>query len=204
MPKLLNRLLGIMSPLDFKTFLWSMLAALMLLGGSVDLNPAYATTGYSTVFAGDPGIPNIYPECDADATTGQTYATTSYADVTLASCAFVPHRNDPTGAALQAAILSTSTTGYADQIWVSYSVDATKATSTTGTCAVYANGAIVALTARTLGVGEDSINWEGFIPNTTVGSQTVKLQCKSGDTATLTVNFAHLIVWDVMRFPLTN
>lgn len=188
-----------------KHFLHYTLAALLALGSLLAPMPAFATTGYTTFF-GDNAPPNIGLECDADATTAQTFATTSYAVVTLATCAFVPHRNDPTGAALQGAGLSTSTTALADQIWVSYSVDGTKATATSGTCAVYANGAVVALSARvaTSAGGEESMAWEGFIPNTTVGAQTVQLECKSGDTNTFTVNFAHILVLDVTRSPLQN
>lgn len=166
---------------------------------------AYAATGFSTVF-GEVSPPNIVPKCYAEATDAQTFATASYADLTLATCAFTPSRNDPTGASLQGAGLSTSTTALADQIYVSYSVDGIKATATTGTCAVFVNGAVLARSARTsaLFTNNGTLAWSGFVPNTTVGVQTVKVQCKSADTNVFTVNFASLTVMDVMRYPLIN
>lgn len=150
--------------------------------------------------------PNIYLQCDGDATAASTFATTSYADLAGNVCTFTPHRNDPTGASLQGAGLSSSTTAFADQIEVLWTGDVTKATATTGTCAVYVNGAVVASSARTASSsgGEENLAWSGLLANATVGQQTVKVQCKSGDTNTFTVNNAHLTVLEVMRYPLTN
>lgn len=180
-------------------------AVLALASVFAPMEAAQAATGFSTVFQ-EASPPNIIPKCYAEATDALTFATTSYADLTLASCAFVPTRNDPTGASHQGAGLSTSTTAYADQIWVEFSADVSKATATTGVCAIFANGAVVARTARTSSStgGNEAISWSGFIPNTTVGAQTVKVQCKSGDTNVFTVNFASLTVIDVVRFPLVN
>lgn len=157
--------------------------------------PAFATTGISTIFTDKTG-PNIFPLCDADATTGYTNSTTAYTDVTLASCAITPTKNDPTTAANPAG---------ADLLFVTFSVDAIKASAGTGTCALFVNGAVLAFSARTLGgVVNGVMSWQGYVANTTVGAQTVKLQCKSSDTNAIFVSFAHLTVTDYSRATLNT
>lgn len=135
-------------------------------------------------------LPSIRIQGYADATATQTFATTSYADLAAATVSFVPVR-DPTVPA---------GTAKDDLIKITWSADVIKATSTTGTCAVYVNGAVVAASARTIDVAakQGVIGGTLMVVNSTVGTQTVKLQCKSGDTAVFTVNNAHLIVegWD--------
>lgn len=124
-----------------------------------------------------------------DVTAAQTFATTAYADVAGSNVTYVPTLNDCTTAARKAACL----------IEVSWSFDATKATATTGVCAVYVNGAVVASSARTVGaVTEDVIGGTFVFANSTVGSQTLKLQCKSGDTNVFTVNFGHVVYKEII------
>lgn len=131
-----------------------------------------------------------------DVTAASTYATTSYADVTGSSFTFTPTLNDCTTAAR---VLNTGATRPC-LIQIQWSLDVTKATTLTGTCAVYVNGAIVAASARTVDVAAKESTMGGLIvvPNTVVGTQTIKLQCKSADTAVLTVNFGHVAVWEII------
>lgn len=128
-----------------------------------------------------------------DATAAQTFATTSYADLAGSPLTtFLPVRDPNTvGAPGQPTII--------DFIHVSFSMDVSKATATTGTCGVFANGALVTKTARTVsvGAGQVSMNGDFYIPNTTTGVQTIKLQCKSGDTNVFTVNNAHEIIEEI-------
>lgn len=124
-----------------------------------------------------------------DVTAGSTFNATGYADLPGSNFTFTPTLNDETTAARLSPGL----------IEVNWSIDATKATSTTGTCAVFVNGAVVAASARTVGaVTEDVIGGDFMFPNTVVGPQTIKLQCKSGDTAVFTINFGHMIVREVI------
>lgn len=140
--------------------------------------------------------PGYFPVCYAEATANQTFATTTYADLAVATCAFTPTRNDPTTAG------STQVNPKADLIQVTYSLMGSKATATTGICAIFVNGAILANTARTTDFGEIQSSMSGvwIIPNTTVGAQTIKLQCKSGDTNIFTVAFGHLFVAEIVRY----
>lgn len=123
----------------------------------------------------------------ADATATQTFATTSYADLAAATVTAKPLVYDPTV--------------NSEYLWVVWTADVTKATATSGTCAVYINGAALAKTARTWGwiaAGNNGTIGGGFLlSNSTSGSQTVKLQCKSGDTNVFTVNNAELTVFEV-------
>lgn len=124
-----------------------------------------------------------------DATAAQTFATTSYADLALATVTFTPSV-DPNAAPFNGA------PNYVDNLRVVFAIDGTKATSTTGSCAVYVNGAILAKTERFISsaAGRGTIAGDFIIPNTTTAAQTVKLQCRSGDSAVFTVNNAHMIV----------
>lgn len=128
----------------------------------------------------------------ATVTPASTFATTSYADLPGSSITFTPSR-DPTTAAFQNGPTITQ------RLRVLWNLDAIKATTTTLTCALYVNGAVVAASARTIDVAAKNAVmgglWEGQL--TTAGSQVVKLQCKSGDTAVGTVNFGYLIADEI-------
>lgn len=127
-----------------------------------------------------------------DATASQTFATTSYADLALATTSVTP-LVDPN------ATSAPGVPSYTDWIHVSFSMDVQKATATTGTCAVFANGAVVTKTARTVNSGAGNVSMSGdfYLANSTTGAQTIKLQCKSGDTNVFTVNNAHLVVEEI-------
>lgn len=161
-------------------------AALMLLGAS---NPSLAT----------PPIPNFAPtyilQGFAGCTAAQTFATTSYADVAGCTVTLTPFHNDPTTAGK-----SSLATPQADVIRVTWNLDVIKATTTTMTCGLYANAALIAASARTIDVAakNTTISQTWFVANTVVGAQTVKLQCKSGDTATGTLNFGMLAVEEIV------
>lgn len=125
----------------------------------------------------------------ADATATQTFATTSYADLAAATVSFVP-RFDST------IVEAPGTPTKVDYIRVTVTYVMSKATATTGTCAVFANGAIVTKTAQAITTAATNANVSGvfYLVNSLAGTQTVKLQCKSGDTNVFTVTSAHLIV----------
>lgn len=122
--------------------------------------------------------------------TSTTFATTSYADLTGASVSVTPSR-DPTR-------VEAAGTTFTSYIRVTATLNMSKATATTGVCAVYANGAEVAKTAQTVAFlsGAPNANVTGvwLLANTTAGTQTVKIRCKSADTNILTVSASHLIV----------
>lgn len=169
----------------------TVLAALLLaLFAVAPIHPAKA------VVVGDTFPPTILIKCYADST-AYTNATTSYTDLSAATCAFTPFRNDPTTAG------NTTIPAKADFIRVTAYLRVSKATAGTGTCGIFVNGAIVTATERLTDFGE--INAEmtlGYIvPNTVVGAQTVKIQCKSSDANTLTVTAgSHLIVEEIVRY----
>lgn len=167
-----------------KTYLWGLLALSMLILGSS--NPSFAAPPIPAPF-----VPNYVYQGSGPATAGTTFATTSYADLTGATVSFVPTNNDPTTAGRSA--LATPT---ADLIEVTWNLDVVKATATTGTCALYANGAVIAASARTVDFAakNTTISETWVVANTTVGTQTIKLQCKSGDTNVFTVNFGMIAV----------
>lgn len=133
--------------------------------------------------------PNIYVSGYVNATAAQTFATTSYADLAAATVTVSPVR-DPN------IVNAPGTPAVVDRLHITWNADVIKATTTTGTCAIYVNGAIVAATARTIDVAAKQGVISGFydVANSTTGDQTVKLQCKSGDTAVFTVNQASLLV----------
>lgn len=126
---------------------------------------------------------NSVQVASVDATAGSTFATTSYADLAGATASFTPtvdpNRTEAAGTTIQA-----------DTILVEFNADVIKATTTTGTCAPYVNGAVVAKFARTIDVAakQATMTIIAPVPNTTTATQTVKIQCKSGDSAVFTVN----------------
>jgi hypothetical protein len=142
--------------------------------------------------------PDIRPQGSAQVTASSTFATTSFADLPGSSVTVNPivdpnSTNAPVGTAL-------GTLGYPlvhEHIY--WSLDVTKATATTGTCGLYINGALVTRTERTINyaAGEGTMGGYEDIVNTTTGSQTVKIQCKSGDTDTFTVNNGTIYVEEV-------
>lgn len=127
-----------------------------------------------------------------DATATQTFATTAFADLANTSVAFTPAA-DPNR------LEAPGTNLWPDYIHVSFSMDVSKATATTGSCGVFVNGAELAKTTRTVSsaASQVSMNGDFYIPNSTTGVQTVKLQCKSGDTNVFTVTNAHMIVEEI-------
>jgi hypothetical protein len=94
-----------------------------------------------------------------------------------------------------------------EHLRVMWTADVTKATSTTGSCAIYLNGTVVPGSVRTEGYAGGEGVLAGYADlsypanNFNVGSptqvQTVTLQCYSADTATFTVNRAQLHVDEV-------
>ena len=132
---------------------------------------------------------------------GYTNATTSYTQVTGATVNNATV-NDPGQLSFQ-----NSSTYEAETLRVTWSVDAIKATATTGTCGVYLNGSLVTRSPRVLGSTANG-NIGGYLElskqngdNVNTGSgtetQTVALYCKSGDTNTFTVNAFVLNVQEV-------
>lgn len=117
-------------------------------------------------------------------TAASTFATTSYADLAGSSVTFTPAR-DPNQTEAPTGYAAPSVTLVAEM-----SLDVTKATATSGTCALFANGAVIAASSRTItsAAGEGTISQVYKVTLSTSGSQVVKVQCKSGDTNTFTVN----------------
>ena len=123
---------------------------------------------------------------------GYTNATTSYTALTGATVNNSTV-NDPAQLSFQ-----NSTVYETETLRVTWSVDAIKATATTGTCGVYLNGVLVARSPRTLGAGANGViggylelskqNGDNMNTGSGTQTQTVALYCKSGDTNTFTVN----------------
>lgn len=162
---------------------WAMLLAIVLMLSLAFATPAASQETRSLRLLNERLVGTV------DATAASTFATTSYADLPAATVTFNP-MVDPTVRVYPGGPYNT------DYVIASFSADVSKATSTTGTCALYVNGAILAKTARTVttGAGQSSISFAYTVPNTLATSQTVKVQCKSGDTAVFTVNNANLVV----------
>lgn len=116
---------------------------------------------------------------------GQTFATTSYADLTGATLSVTPR-------AFPNQTEAPGTPARATYIVVDWSADVTKATATTGICALYANGAVIAASERYISsaASRGTIGGTYTVANSLNAAQTVKLQCKSGDTNVFTVNNA--------------
>lgn len=84
-----------------------------------------------------------------------------------------------------------------EHLHIFWSADLTKATSTTGFCELFVNGAIYPKSLRRIGVGEDVVAGQLDIANTVTGAQAVQLQCASADTAVLTINQADMLVQEI-------
>ncbi|MFZ3194080.1 MAG: hypothetical protein WA154_12860 [Moraxellaceae bacterium] len=128
----------------------------------------------------------------AEATAGQTFATTSYADLVNAAVTFVPVR-DNTAVEAPGGVYAT------DRLFVQFNADVSKATGTTGECAIYANGAVVAASSRFshFSAGRNSMTSMAWVIPATGASQVVKVQCRSADTSIFTVTNATLVVQEV-------
>lgn len=146
-------------------------------------HPHHAIASATHTLPTDPASPNLYLEGVVDATASSTFATTSYADLPAATVTMPAVTYDNAG----------------DYAYVCYSADVIKATTTTGTLAIWINGAVVAKTARTIDVAAKQGTMGGCftLALTAQTANIVKLQGKSGDTATFTVNNAELTVWRV-------
>lgn len=144
-------------------------------------------------------VPNIKIIAYGDVTAAYANSTTGYTDVTGSSFTYTPSVNDCTTAGR---VLNTGRT-FACLIEVEWSLDVTKSTATTGTCAVYVNGAIVATSARLVAsaAGVNAVMAGVLVvANTTVGTQTIKLQCKSADGNAITVNNGHVVVSEIITY----
>lgn len=87
-------------------------------------------------------------------------------------------------------------------IRVCYGVQATKATSTTGSVSVFVNGAVLASSTRTIGVVSAPISSCTTIVRSSAAAQTVSLYGVSGDTAAFTISAAYIEVW-IITIPTT-
>jgi len=126
-------------------------------------------------------------------TAAYSNATTGYTDVTGSSFTYTPTINDCTTAGRLLNIGATLPC----LLKITWSFDVTKATATTGTCAVFVNGAVVATSARLVAsaAGANAVMAGVLVvPVTVVGTQTIKMQCKSADTNAITVNNGHVVV----------
>lgn len=185
---------------SIRSILTTMACLCLLILGTSDISPAWAQAGPgSPTYNGSPNI-GPFPQWqewfagNASGTAGYTFATNSYADLTGATVSFVPLINDPT------------VTG--GKILVAYWLDVGKATAGSGQCAAVVNGGRAASTVRTWGYtasgNEGSIGGMFVITNSTVGAQTIKLQCESSDTNTFTVNAFNFQVWDMEKYGAVN
>lgn len=116
-----------------------------------------------------------------------TNATTSYVDVTGAAVAVEAITEDPTQVATYG------------MLRVTYSAIVSKATGTSATLGVYANGAIIADTETVVlqTQGAQRISGSFLVARADAAAQTVKLQVKSADTSIATVTDAYI---DVERY----
>lgn len=177
-----------------KSFLRSLPAAIgalcLVLAFSLSaISPSYAVValyGSSNRVAGQDWKVIAYGDVSA-----YSNATTSYTDVTGSSFTYTPTINDCTTAGRVLNIGATR----ACLLKITWSFDVTKATATTGSCAVYVNGAVVAASARFAASAlRQTIAGVLVVPVTVVGTQTIKMQCISADTNALTVNNGHVVV----------
>lgn len=133
--------------------------------------------------------PNLFRVCAVAATPAQTFGATTYADLAGASCSFTPNR-DPD------IVEAGGTPAAVERLRITASIDGSKATSTTGSCSLYVNGAVVAATERFIATaaGRGTLSWVYDVAVSGEDAQTVKMQCRSGDTAVFTVNTGFMVV----------
>jgi hypothetical protein len=175
-----------------KSFLRSLsgaLAAACILAGTLASSPAMAVVALSNASSRVSTMDSkIIAYGDVSA---YSNATTSYTDVTGSNFTYTPTVNDCTTAGRVLNIGATR----ACYLKVTWSFDVTKATATTGSCAVFANGAVIAASARfAASTLRQTIGGVLVVPVTVVGTQTIKMQCISADTNALTVNNGHVVV----------
>jgi hypothetical protein len=142
-------------------------------------------------------VPNWKIVAFGDVTGAYSNATTSLTDVTGSSFTYTPTVNDCTVAGRLLNIGATRPC----LIRVSWSFDVTKATSLTGNCGVYVNGAFVTTSARYATFpARQSIGGVLVVANTVVGTQTIKMQCVSADSAAITVTNGHVVVEEYVNY----
>lgn len=125
-----------------------------------------------------------------------TFASTSYADVTGVTVS-VPAS---TAAVAYGETNAPGTPTRYVRLKITWAATGSKATALTGTCAVYVNGAVLATTARVIDVAaQGTMAGVVLVARTSDAAQTVKLQCKSADTAVFTVTNSALLVEEVVR-----
>lgn len=144
-------------------------AALALMAGALFVSAAPAQVVTPKMF----GTTATF-EGTVDATPAYSNATTTYTAIPGASIA-VPATNKPWSGK--------------QFIETCYWADATKATSTTGTIQVVANGAAIVASRRTIAsaAGQNNIGLCYRVARSSGAAQTVSLQGVSGDTAAFTV-----------------
>lgn len=156
--------------------------------GLASCEGAYAAATSRTSL--DPVASNSYLEGWSIPDLGTPYSnsTTSYTDV---------------GASVAVPDWATKFGDYSGSFIACYSVQASKATSTTGSVGVYINGALDTDTVRTGTFGQAEVldGCFGVARGSSGAAQTIKLQAKSGDSAAFTITSASLIVWYVKSTP---
>lgn len=155
---------------------------------------AITAVGVTAVSSAPLPVNNYFHGYAEDAT--ETFATTSYADVVGATVS-VP------AATSSVAYAETNAPGTPTRyvrLKITWAASGSKVTSTDGTCAVYVNGAVLATSARTVPFAAAStMAGVVLVARTSDAAQTVKLQCKSGDTAVFTVTNSAVLVEEVVR-----
>lgn len=188
-----------------KQFARIALAALLLAAPILSASEMPAFAAVALVGSGGGVGGNALPQTRrtvafGDVTAGSTFATTSYADLAGSNITFVPLVNDETTTGRNSGNFPGRVP--AGLIEVSWSLEVSKATATTGVCGVFVNGALVASSARSTTfvttADAQTIGGDFIFTNTTAGSQTLKLQCKSGDTNIMTVVFGHVVYTEIL------
>lgn len=121
----------------------------------------------------------------ANVTANSTFNANTFSDLPGSTVTFTPAPYDPTV--------------NVDLLFVTWHLNGTKATGTTGTCELFANGARIAATAQTVAnaAGATDMSGSWIVALSASGSQTVKLQCESADTSVLTVANGQLDVFEI-------
>lgn len=166
----------------------SLVAALVvLLLVSSSAVPSY---GAAALITRNGYIDNVKVIGYGDVTAASTVNVTTYVDLAGSNITYTPTYNDCTTAARLGACL----------IEVDFSLDLVKATAGTATCSPFVNGAVSTTAARTITStgGNENIGGVFIVTNSTVGAQTLKIQCKNSDTNVLTVNFGHVVYREII------
>ncbi len=165
------------------------LAALLCLGAAASVMPlpAFADGPAAVPAPNVARLKNIRQLGSVVPTAGSTFNATSLADLPNSTITFTP-------------MVDYATTGAPGEpnpvahLHIIFNADAIKATSTTGACELYVNGGAVAATLRSLDTAavHGTMTIYADIAESTSGSQIIKVQCKSGDTAVFTITNAIL------------